>query len=660
MSLIPRSADTEPPLQFFRYHGIWAPGVRAFRHLRFRTKAIVVSLVFLLPAVVLGAAFLNDIQQQIEFSRKERAGIATMKRFVPVLQGVLETRNATRAMLGDYDAAKDYADARQRVDHALEALESQVREAKDPLEVSDRVAALRKAWADTAQSKNGADSQGRTVFGPVTEASLKVLQGLSDNSNLVLDPDLDTLYAIMAVFIDMPKTSEDLGQLWGWGTYGVAKGGLESPDQYRRYAVWLARTEGGTQDAKVAFERAFQANPKLKEQIPLTGLDEALKFHKMADVTEMVKNALEPGEVYAAGRKAVQAYFTVFDSALPAIDGLFEARIGQLETRRNTRAAVTALALLVGIYLFTCFAKVMDGGLDEVKFHLDRMAEGDLTQSPTPWGRDEAADLMVAMGRTQAAVRKIVTDVRLVADTIVTASAEIANGSMDLSARTERTAAELQQTAASLEQISATLGNTSTSTEHASSLAVQNAAAAKTGGEVIERAVTTMSEINAASKRIGDIIGTIDSIAFQTNILALNAAVEAARAGEQGRGFAVVASEVRNLAQRSAGAAREIKALITDTVGRVQAGTEVVGGAGQQMQAIVGNAGSISTLIAEISTAAHQQSQGVRQVGSSVTDLDRMTQENAALVEQTAAASASLKERAQELVQAVAKFRVQA
>ena len=246
---------------YFRHHGVWAPGIRWFRQLKFRAKALWISAVLLLPALVLGTAFLADTQAQLEFSRKERQGVAAMQHFVPVLLGILETRNATRSLLGGFDASKDYSAARSRVDQSLTRFDDHLKASGDVLSLAPRVQALRSAWAATASSQSGADEKGRTVFGPVTEASLAVLQAISDESNLVLDPDIDSLYTIMAVFINLPKTGEDLGQLWGWGTFAVAKGGLESPEQYRRQAVWNAKTAGGIDDARAAFERAFAANP---------------------------------------------------------------------------------------------------------------------------------------------------------------------------------------------------------------------------------------------------------------------------------------------------------------------------------------------------------------------------------------------------------------
>ncbi|MBE2245291.1 MAG: HAMP domain-containing protein [Burkholderiaceae bacterium] len=298
--------------------------------------------------------------------------------------------------------------------------------------------------------------------------------------------------------------------------------------------------------------------------------------------------------------------------------------------------------------------------LDDARRLIDRIAQGDLSQALHADGKDEPAALVRALGRMQASLAELVTQVRASTDSITTASAEIASGNQDLSQRTEQAASSLQQTASSMEQLTGTVKQSADSARQANQLASSAAEVAARGGSVVSQVVDTMGEINASSKRIADIIGVIDGIAFQTNILALNAAVEAARAGEQGRGFAVVASEVRSLAQRSAEAAKEIKGLIGASVDKVDSGSRLVADAGETMKEIVGSVQRVSDIIGEITAAATEQSTGIGQVNGAVTQLDRMTQQNAALVEQSAAAAESLKEQAVSLAGVVGTFRLAA
>ena len=286
------------------------------------------------------------------------------------------------------------------------------------------------------------------------------------------------------------------------------------------------------------------------------------------------------------------------------------------------------------------------------------IANGDLTGSSAAIeGQDEASHLMRSLQHMQQALQKLVSQLRTSADSIRTASVEIASGNQDLSNRTEQTASNLQQAASSMVQLTGTVRQTADSARTANQLATSASHAAAKGGEVVGQVVSTMDDINTSSKKISDIIGVIDSIAFQTNILALNAAVEAARAGEQGRGFAVVASEVRSLAQRSAEAAREIKTLIGASVERVEVGSRLVQEAGSSMTDIVSSVQRVSDIIGEITAAASEQSDGIEQVNQSVVQLDQMTQQNAALVEESAAAAESLRDQAEALSEAVGKFR---
>jgi methyl-accepting chemotaxis protein len=319
-------------------------------------------------------------------------------------------------------------------------------------------------------------------------------------------------------------------------------------------------------------------------------------------------------------------------------------------------AAIIGAALLLGFNLMA--ARSITRPLEQAVSHTQRVAGGDLSHHIEGHTRDETGQLLLALQQMGASLAHIVGQVRASADSIATGSAEIAIGSTNLSQRTEEQASSLEQTASAMEELTSTVRNNAETAQRATELARSAATVAELGGAAVDEVIQTMSDISASSKRIADIIGVIDGIAFQTNILALNAAVEAARAGEQGRGFAVVAAEVRSLAQRSATAAREIKGLIGSSVERVETGTVQVGRAGETVRNIVVEVSKVSDLIAEISSASSAQSEGIGQVGSAVTILDLMTQQNAALVEQSAAAAESLKDQAAHLAELVARFRL--
>jgi methyl-accepting chemotaxis protein len=361
-------------------------------------------------------------------------------------------------------------------------------------------------------------------------------------------------------------------------------------------------------------------------------------------------------------RPVQSAYFKALDDLIALqTESMDTSKKDALDLVERAGFTLVLLALLAGVAsaaIAWAAARSITLPLREAVDVARRIADGDLSREVVVRSRDETGRLLAAMRDMQGGLLRVVGQVRGNADSVATASVQIAQGNQNLSQRTEEQASALEQTAATMEQLNITVRNNAESAKQAHRLAQGASDVAARGGEAVGQVVTTMRGISDSSRKIADIIGVIDGIAFQTNILALNAAVEAARAGEEGRGFAVVAGEVRTLAQRSAQAAKEIKGLIGRSVEQVEQGSVLVDRAGQTMGEIVGSIRRVSDIVSEISTASEQQSAGISQVGDAVGQMDQVTQQNAALVEESAAAAESLRGQAEELVQVVAAFRL--
>jgi len=404
--------------------------------------------------------------------------------------------------------------------------------------------------------------------------------------------------------------------------------------------------------------------------------DEAQRFQTarakfVAEALRPIVEALRAGDTARATPLVHGPMIELFAPVRAAINALIQSQLDEAaqanhssqstyEMVRNVCLSGMALGLILAGVVGAMLVKSIVRPLDEAVRIAGAVADGDLTQDIRVRANDETGHLMRALNEMNAGLARIVGRVRAGTDTIASASGQIATGNLDLSTRTEQQAASLERTATSMEELTSTVRQNADNARQANTLAQSASEVAARGGTVVTQVVATMGAINASAARIADIIGVIDGIAFQTNILALNAAVEAARAGEQGRGFAVVASEVRNLAQRSAAAAKEIKSLIDDSVQKVHHGSELVDQAGATMGEIVGSINRVTDIMAEIMAASQEQSTGIEEVNRAIVQMDQATQQNAALVEEASAAAQQLREEADSLALAVGAFRIEA
>jgi methyl-accepting chemotaxis protein len=429
-------------------------------------------------------------------------------------------------------------------------------------------------------------------------------------------------------------------------------------DSRRRVADTWSEFKDGVSPAAPAEHRA------LVDEMS-AGFGQVERVLEKIEQAYTAKNSGQLTEVLETDWAALhKAYVKPLQQLIPLKEASVKATYEAAATdNRRLMAVGLAFALLVvgtTVIGAVWVIRSVSRSLDEVATAVDGIAQGDLTREVVVRGRDEVARVLEGVRTMQGSLRSVVGHVRTSVDAVGQACSEIAQGNLSLSSRTEQQASSLQQTAASMEQVTGTLRTSAGHATRATALASGASQVASEGGQKMQDVVRRMEDISSASRKIADIISTIDGIAFQTNILALNAAVEAARAGEQGRGFAVVASEVRHLAQRSAQAAKEIKALISASVEKVEAGSALVGDAGRTMDEIVAQVRKVSDLIGEISQASREQTQGIEQVGVAIHELDRTTQQNAAMVEESAAAAESLRRQSQQLAEAVAVFRLPA
>ena len=629
---------------FFRYHGPMAFGVRLFRHLDFKTKAGLISAAFAIPIALLSWNFYTTEQRERDAVLLEMAGMQASLHTDAAMAALQSQR---MALLSGEVKQVDMAVVRKALD--------QVRESALAQRVPDGLKAADAAVTAIANAGLGADEQ---MLQAGVDAVATLTTDLNDASGLTLDPNVDCSN-LQAILDDaVPQAQEALSHALALGAQYQSKAAVpEAMGSHQLFAMtyWAARH---LQATTAMIERVRTAAPDEAARIDAKApMDQVWDFASSANAAWFGdKFDGAPADLRTKSDIAMKGLEAIRTQARQVLGEVLQQRVARIDRMRAIMGSVLVGAFCLSGYLFYAFYLVISGGLEEVRRHLVAMTAGDLTTSPSPWGRDEAASLMKTLLNMQQSLRNIVTRVRESSTSIVDSSGEIASASIDLSTRTEQSAANLEKSASSMAQMSTAVGTTAQSANLAAQAAKRNAEVAERGGKVIGDVVATMQDIKGSSRKIEEIVGVIDGIAFQTNILALNAAVEAARAGEQGRGFAVVATEVRTLAQRSAAAAKQIKVLIGSSVGQVESGTRIVQAAGATMAELVSSAQHMDTLLSDISAASTQQSGDVTQVSLAVQDLDRSTQQNAALVEQTAAAANALRDRALDLATEVARF----
>ena len=638
-------------------------------NLPLRFKFALLSVVALLMAGAPSALVLTDSVQTYQGLKQELAGLQPAIGMLKLVRLTQEHRGMSFAILsGDGSKQADRADRQKAIDAQYGVLEAQT-QSLGQTGVHSQVQKLRTDWQDLAQQVSGTALSAPESLQRHTRLVQQLLELVEDEaavSGMALDADAASYYLITAVLHDLPRMTEQLGLVRARGVGLLAKG-AQDPDSAAALLPLLEAAQVSARDLERSLAKARDGNPAatLALEVPMRQAQEAhAQVRQLAE--SVVKGAsqaanqmaMTPAEYDDQMTSAIQKQFALSDAVLRQLDDLITAR-AQAKGQAVVLTLVLVLSMLaVGAALSVFITRTTTRAVARAVDAAEALAQGDLSLTLAQDRRDEVGQLLQAMSRATAELRQTVLGIRAASESVATASSQIAQGNLDLSARTESQASSLQQTASSMEQMSATVRHNADTASSAQQLAQQVSEGAAHSGRIFAQVTERMEDIKRSSAKIAEINAVIDGIAFQTNILALNAAVEAARAGEQGRGFAVVAAEVRSLAQRSSEAAREIKVLIAESVTCVEQGYALANETGESIDTLIQRIQQASALMTQVATGNAEQSQGIAQVNQAVTLLDQTTQQNAALVEESSAAAASLSDQAQRLQVAVGRFRL--